>query len=87
MCRVAICAKAMSAIATIQVTTMEFVIGKPNGRAISTALCDSADMLCPSFARVMPRRQWPRLLRCVPRSAALRRAFAPLRGNTQAARF
>ena len=33
---------------------MEFVIGNPNGRAISTALCDSADMLCPSFARVMP---------------------------------
>ena len=30
--------------ATIQVTTMEFVIGKPNGRAISSAFCDS-----PSF--------------------------------------
>ena len=38
ICRVATCAKTMSAIATIQVTTMEFVIGKPNGRAISTAL-------------------------------------------------
>ena len=26
--------------ATIQVTTIELVTGKPNGRAISTAFCD-----------------------------------------------
>jgi hypothetical protein len=47
MFRVAACAYTISAMATIQVTTMEFVIGRPNGRAISTALCGNADMLSP----------------------------------------
>jgi hypothetical protein len=37
-CRVATCAKTMSAIAALQGSTMKFVIGNPNGRAISTAL-------------------------------------------------
>ena len=64
--RVATCAKTMSAIATIQVTNMEFEIGKPNGRAMSTALWGSADMLCPSTARAMPRRRCSRRLRRVP---------------------
>ena len=41
MFRVATCAKTMSPMATIQVTTIELVTGKPNGRAISTALCES----------------------------------------------
>ena len=40
MFRVATWAKTMSPIVTIQVTTIELVIGKPNGRAISTALCE-----------------------------------------------
>ena len=40
MVRVAVWAKRMSATATIHVTTIELVIGKPNGRAISTAFCD-----------------------------------------------
>src|SRR6185503_15938127 len=40
MSRVAIRAKMIKATATIQVTTMELEIGKPSGRAISTAPCD-----------------------------------------------
>ena len=40
MRRVASCAKTIRPTATIQVTTIELVIGKPNGRAISTAFCD-----------------------------------------------
>ena len=40
MVRVALWAKTISPTATIHVTTMELVIGKPNGRAISTAFCD-----------------------------------------------
>ena len=40
MCRVATWAKMMSPIVTIQVTIIELVTGKPNGRAISTALCE-----------------------------------------------
>jgi hypothetical protein len=36
-------------MATIHVTTMEFVIGKPKGRAISTAFCDK---LCSSGSEV-----------------------------------
>ena len=40
MCRVATWAKMISPIVTIQVTTIELVTGKPNGRAISTALCE-----------------------------------------------
>ena len=41
MRRVARRANTISPSATIQVTTIEFVIGMPNGRAISTALCES----------------------------------------------
>src|SRR5262245_59151085 len=41
MLRVATCANTITTIATIQVTTIEFVIGNPNGLAISTAYCDS----------------------------------------------
>ena len=37
MFRVANCAKTMRPSATIQVTTIELVIGKPNGLAISSA--------------------------------------------------
>ena len=37
--RVATWAKTIRPIATIHVTTIEFVIGKPKGRAISTAFC------------------------------------------------
>ena len=37
--RVAICAKTIRPTATIHVTTIELVIGKPNGRPISTAFC------------------------------------------------
>ena len=37
MLRVAIRANMINATATIQLTAMEFVIGKPKGRAISTA--------------------------------------------------
>ena len=40
MFRVATCANTMRPKATIQLTTMELVMGKPNGRAISTALAD-----------------------------------------------
>src|ERR1700757_676974 len=40
MFRVAICANTIRPRATIQLTTMEFVIGKLNGRAISTALAE-----------------------------------------------
>jgi hypothetical protein len=76
----------MSAIATIQVTTMEFVIGKPNGRAISTALWGSGDMLSPSTARAMPRRRWSRLFAAFREwSRTARRQ--PMRGNAQDARF
>ena len=68
--RVATCAKTMRPTATIQVTTIEFVIGKPNGLPISTAFCDrpccagcsrlrhtmsSAPMSVASTARPMPR--------------------------------
>ena len=40
MFRVATWAKTIRPKATIQVTTIELVIGKPNGRAISMALCE-----------------------------------------------
>ena len=40
MFRVANCANAIRPTATIQLTTMEFVIGKLKGRAISTALAE-----------------------------------------------
>src|SRR6266850_13905 len=36
----------MSPIATIQLTTMELVMGKPNGLAISTAFCDGPCSSC-----------------------------------------
>jgi len=39
MPRVAMRANTIKAAATIQVTTMELVIGKPSGLAISTACC------------------------------------------------
>ena len=42
MSRVASRAKMINPTATIQLTTIELVIGKPKGRAISTAFCDSA---------------------------------------------
>ena len=48
-----------SPTATIQVTTIELVIGKPNGRAISTALCDrpcSVVRRRPTQARRCPGR-------------------------------
>ncbi len=40
MRRVASCETTMSPIATIHVTSIEFVMGNPNGRAISTAPWD-----------------------------------------------
>jgi hypothetical protein len=40
MSRVAAWANTISPIATTQLTSMELVIGKPKGRAISTALAD-----------------------------------------------
>ena len=40
MRRVAICAKTIRPAATIHVTTIEFVIGNPNGLAISTAFVE-----------------------------------------------
>ena len=51
--------------ATIQVTTIEFVIGKPNGLAISTAFCDRpccagssrARQMISSTCTAMPRPQ------------------------------
>src|SRR5208283_2532010 len=36
----------MRPTATIQVTTIEFVIGKPNGLAISTAFCERPGSSC-----------------------------------------
>src|SRR5262249_33933568 len=53
MLRVATRAKMIRPKATIQVTTMELVMGKPNGRAISTACCDSR---CSSFAGPAPNK-------------------------------
>ena len=61
MFRVAICAKTMRPRATTQLTTIEFVIGKPKGRAISIALrerlstaANSARCVPASLARVWP---------------------------------
>src|SRR4030095_706953 len=52
MCRVATWAKTMRPSATIQVTTIELVTGRPNGRAISTALCESRWCSCASTVSV-----------------------------------
>src|SRR5215831_6991080 len=53
MFRVATQAKMIRPKATIQVTTMELVIGKPNGRAISTACGGSP---CASLAALAPNK-------------------------------
>src|SRR5260221_2108368 len=50
MLRVAIWAKTIRPSATIQVTTMELVIGNPKGRAISTALWGKPFSACASAA-------------------------------------
>src|SRR4051794_27145802 len=65
MLRVATCAKRMRPSATIHVTTIELVIGKPNGRAISTVCCGSDSSLCslrvePEASAVIVSALWPK---------------------------
>src|SRR5437773_5250909 len=54
MLRVALWLTAMRSSATIQVTTIELVTGNPNGRAISTAFCDSPCSSAAAAATVAP---------------------------------
>src|SRR6266478_7949625 len=44
----------MRATATIQLTTIELVMGKPNGLAISTAFCERPGSSCSAPAGVDP---------------------------------
>src|SRR5262249_42349130 len=51
---VASCAKIIRPNATIQLTSIEFVIGKPNTRSISTAFCGRLFSVSSAFLTVVP---------------------------------